>query len=102
MPRTSTDMPGVLAEARRVLKPGGEPRFDEHVRSDNPRFLRAQRIINPLWRTFGGGCNVTRDTERAIQEAGFTAKEIRRFAFRINGRANPGSLPIIGTARPPT
>ncbi|QUW85685.1 class I SAM-dependent methyltransferase (plasmid) [Streptomyces mirabilis] len=99
---TITDVPAALAEARRVLKPGGELRFYEHVRSDNPRFFRLQRIVNPLWRTLGGGCNVTRDTERAIQAAGFTVKEVRRFVFRINGRANPGSPSIIGTARPST
>ncbi|OXY92409.1 class I SAM-dependent methyltransferase [Streptomyces diastatochromogenes] len=99
---TIKDVPAALAEARRVLAPGGEIRFYEHVRSDDPRFFRLQRIINPLWHALGGGCDVTRDTERAIQEAGFTVKEIRRFVFRINGRANPGSPSIIGTARPST
>lgn len=99
---TITDVPGALAEVRRVLKPGGELRFYEHVRSERPRFFRIQRLLNPLWGLLGGGCNVTRDTERAILEAGFTVKEIRRFDFLINGRANPGSPSIIGTARPST
>jgi ubiquinone/menaquinone biosynthesis C-methylase UbiE len=99
---TITDVPAALAEARRVLKPGGELRFYEHVRSGRPRFFRMQRLLNPLWGLLGGGCHLTRDTERAIQAAGFTLKEIRRFDFLINGRANPASPSIIGTARPST
>ena len=99
---TIADVPGALAEAGRVLKPGGELRFYEHVRSARPRFFRVQRLLNPLWRIGGGGCNLTRDTERAIREAGFTVKDIRRFDFLINGRANPASPSIIGTARPST
>ncbi|HKE78385.1 MAG TPA: class I SAM-dependent methyltransferase, partial [Solirubrobacteraceae bacterium] len=39
--------PGVaLAEARRVLRPGGEVRFFEHVRSASPRKARVQDALD--------------------------------------------------------
>ncbi|WP_406379487.1 class I SAM-dependent methyltransferase [Streptomyces sp. NBC_01618] len=97
---TIADVPSALAEVARVLKSSGELRFYEHVRSQKPRAFRRQRILNPPWRLVGGGCNLTRDTERAITDAGFAVKEIRRFDFLINGRANPASPSIIGTAHP--
>ncbi|MET8124356.1 class I SAM-dependent methyltransferase [Streptomyces sp. NPDC005065] len=97
---TIADAPGALAEAARVLKPNGELRFYEHVRSQKPRDFRLQRVLNPPWRLVGGGCNLTRDTERAITDAGFTVEKVHRFDFLINGRSSPASPSIIGTARP--
>ncbi|OPF77321.1 SAM-dependent methyltransferase [Streptomyces antioxidans] len=99
---TIADVPSALAEAARVLKPSGELRFYEHVRSPHRRLLRTQRMLAPFWRLFGGGCHLTRDTERAITDAGFTVQDVRRFDFLINGRAHPSAPSIIGTARPPT
>ncbi|MEV7867113.1 class I SAM-dependent methyltransferase [Streptomyces sp. NPDC088124] len=98
---TLPDVPGSLAEAARVLKPGGELRFYEHVRSRKRSAFRRQRMLNPPWRLLCGGCNLTRDTERAIIEAGFAVDEIRRFDFLINDRSTPASPSIIGIARPP-
>ncbi|WP_198359505.1 class I SAM-dependent methyltransferase [Streptomyces fildesensis] len=98
---TIADVPRALAEAARVLRPTGELRFYEHIRSQRPRSFRLQRVWNPLWRLVGGGCNLTRDTERAIADAGFIIAEVRRFDFHINGRANPASPSIIGVARSP-
>ncbi|WP_206282187.1 class I SAM-dependent methyltransferase [Streptomyces rhizosphaericus] len=98
---TIADVPAALAEAARVLKATGELRFYEHVRSPHPGFFRRQRILAPAWQLFGGGCRLMRDTERAITDAGFVITGIRRFDFLINGRANPASPSIIGTARRP-
>ena len=61
-----------LQELRRVLVPGGELRFWEHVRSRNALFYAFQRAIDSLfWTKALGGCETTRDTESAIRAAEF-------------------------------
>ncbi len=40
------DQPAALAEVRRVLRPGGQLRFYEHVRSPRPRFARVQHVVD--------------------------------------------------------
>ena len=62
----------VLQELRRVLRPGGELRFWEHVRSRHVLFRAFQRTLDRLfWTSALGGCETTRDTEAAIRAAGF-------------------------------
>jgi ubiquinone/menaquinone biosynthesis C-methylase UbiE len=61
-----------LSELRRVVKPGGELRFWEHVRSGNAAFRGIQRAVDRLfWTRALGGCETTRDTLAAITDAGF-------------------------------
>src|SRR5262249_9440351 len=60
-----SDVGGALAEMRRVLKPGGELRFFEHVRSNRLVFGMLQDAITPLWSRAGGGCHPNRDTAAA-------------------------------------
>ncbi len=55
-----------LAEIRRLLKPGGEYRFYEHVRYDSAFGGFWQDAIMPIWRWFGAGCHPNRDTVRTI------------------------------------
>ncbi len=88
-----------LAELRRVIRPGGELRFYEHVRSDRPGFARAQQVLDAVWPVLGGGCHASRTTLDAIQTAGFDVETVRRFSFRPSLIVAPVAPHIIGTAR---
>jgi ubiquinone/menaquinone biosynthesis C-methylase UbiE len=90
-----------LGQLFRVIRPGGELRFYEHVRSPKPGFARAQRAVDLVWPWFGGGCHTSRDTERAIADAGFVIERIRHFEFRPAPCSAPVSPHIIGVARRP-
>ncbi len=87
-----------LAEMRRVIRPGGELRFYEHVVSDDPRVRRLQRTIEPVWKRLGGNCHLTRDTAAAIESAGFQLTDWRKLEFRPNVLATPVALHILGRA----
>jgi ubiquinone/menaquinone biosynthesis C-methylase UbiE len=67
-----------LGEIRRVLRPGGEYRFMEHVQADGigGKILDA---IQPGWSWLGGGCHPNRRTEAAIRAAGFSITSIERY-----------------------
>jgi len=69
------DQDRALAEIRRVLKPGGQYLFLEHVRSDEPGLARFQDRINWLNR-FIVGCECNRRTLAAIEAAGFTISRV--------------------------
>jgi ubiquinone/menaquinone biosynthesis C-methylase UbiE len=68
-----------LAEVRRVLTPGGELRFFEHVRSAAPRKARVQDALDRsgIWPRLIGGCHCARDTRAAIEASGFRVEAVR-------------------------
>ena len=65
------DQAAVLAEIRRVLKPGGTALFLEHGAAPDPGVARWQRRIEPLWKRIGGNCHLTRPIGDAYEKAGF-------------------------------
>lgn len=76
------DQASALAQLRRVLRPGGELRFLEHVRAEGPRMAALQRAVDRLfWPRAFGGCHTARDTVAAIERAGFEIAARRRAAL---------------------
>jgi ubiquinone/menaquinone biosynthesis C-methylase UbiE len=64
--------PAALAEARRVLKPGGRLFYCEHGLAPDPGVAKWQRRVEPIWKRIAGGCHLTRPISTAIAAAGFT------------------------------
>ena len=79
-----------LAEVKRVLRPAGRLRMLEHVRSRRAWKAAFQDRVQPLWTWASGGCRPNRDTERAVEAAGFVIEagsrsemaDMRRFSAR--------------------
>lgn len=67
-----------LAEARRVLAPGGQLRFFEHVRSQRQVLAATQDLLSPVTARVAGGCHFNRDTAASIRVAGFAIDELDR------------------------
>jgi SAM-dependent methyltransferase len=71
-----------LAEAARVLKPGGKLLFLEHVRADEAGLARWQDRLEGPWRFIGDGCHCNRDTVASIEASPLTLEQVE-----------PGKLP---------
>jgi ubiquinone/menaquinone biosynthesis C-methylase UbiE len=93
------DQAEVLNDLFRVVRPGGELRFYEHVRADDPRRARLQDVVTPVWKRFGGGCHPNRDTGSAIEAAGFSIESCQTVVFSPCFICAPAARRIIGTAR---
>jgi SAM-dependent methyltransferase len=107
---TVPDQAVALAEARRVIRPGGELRFYEHVHADRQplRALLELADRSRIWPTIAGGCHPTRDTLSAIKAAGFHRRALRAVPVQPQPdraerppypRGRAAQARMIGTAR---
>lgn len=93
---TVRDPARVAAEIRRVLRPGGELRLYEHVRSTDPRGARWQDLAERPWGFVGAGCHPNRDTVATLRAARFEV-DVRRLPV---GPPSPVRPHVLGSARP--
>jgi SAM-dependent methyltransferase len=65
-----------LAEARRVLSPGGRLVFCEHGEAPDQRVRRWQRRLTPLWRRLAGGCHLDRPIPDLLEAEGLRIDQL--------------------------
>ena len=91
------DQARTLAEAWRVLVPGGELRFVEHVRAAGGGWAFFQDAAAFMWKHFAAGCHPNRNTLQAIVDAGFDLEDADHFLFG----PYPVRPHVVGIARKP-
>lgn len=71
-----------LREINRVLKPGGQFLFIEHVAAKDGTWLRrVQKLTGPIWHVFGDGCCPGRKIASFIEGTGFNRVNYEDFVL---------------------
>lgn len=86
-----------LAEARRVLRPGGRLLFVEHGLAPDARVARWQHRLTPAWRRIAGGCHLDRRIDALVGGAGF---RIETMETAFVGGPRVATYFYSGAARP--
>ena len=73
---TVNDLTNAFEELKRVLKPNGRLVFCEHGLAPDKLIISCQNLMNPIWKKFGGGCNLNRDIPGLIKSNGFKIEHL--------------------------
>jgi ubiquinone/menaquinone biosynthesis C-methylase UbiE len=95
---TVPDAERSLAEARRVLRPGGRLLFAEHGLAPDEGVRRWQLRVQPVWGRLAGGCRLTRDAPALLREAGFALPRLEQ-AY-VKGAPRIAGFVSVGEAVP--
>lgn len=71
-----------LREVKRVLKPGGRFLFLEHVDAKRGWLKGLQRLVSRPWRYVFEGCDLQRDLESVVGDAGFGTLNVNPYRLR--------------------
>lgn len=94
------DQRDAVAELHRVIRPGGELRFLEHIVADSAWLRRVQRTVDAtVWPLIAGGCHTARDALGVIEDVGFEVTSVRRLRFPDSRVPVPAAPHVIGAAR---
>ena len=88
----TVDIEKSLNEVMRVLKPGGNFIFIEHVRPVGLLAGKAFDAFNTVWPKLANGCNLNRQTSKALFQSGFAD---------ISYQQKLGGIFLYGTATKP-
>lgn len=73
---TVGDPERTLGEIARVLRPGGQLLFIEHVRASSRLLASLQDFLFRPWRAFAGGCSCNRPTVDLMRACGFDVAHV--------------------------
>jgi ubiquinone/menaquinone biosynthesis C-methylase UbiE len=71
-----------LEEIFRILRPGGRYYFLEHGLADNPKIQKWQHRLNPIQNIWADGCNLNRNMEFLIANAGLKIIELKNYYMK--------------------
>ncbi len=72
------DVDAALREIARVLRPGGQYLFFEHVRHERAAPQALQDALTPLWKKVGGGCHLNRALVDAVRRSPLAVADVRQ------------------------